>query len=134
MIASNDKGKGIFYEEFLPINSLVGNIHHPQSRTTDETRTHASTEDTTQARVMTDQELLISLHHKFDRNHNWVKRHFSEILSYMAHTHSSVKKVHQYAHHTYQHLDALMKEVITPEDLANLNLQPPPIPAIRPPM
>jgi hypothetical protein len=62
-----------------------------------------------------------------------VKRQFSEILSYMAQTHSSVKKVHQYAHHTYQHLDALMKEVITPEDLAHLELQKPPISAIRPP-
>jgi hypothetical protein len=82
---------------------------------------------------MTDRELLISLHQKVDRNHDWVKRQFSKILSYMAQTHSSVKKVHQYAHHTYQHLDALMKEVITPEDLANLNLQQPPIPAIRPP-
>src|ERR1041384_3342774 len=51
----------------------------------------------------------------------------------MAHTHSSVKKVHQYAHHTYQHLDALMKEVITPEDIAKLGLQKAQLPAIRPP-
>src|SRR3954471_20866170 len=132
-IATNDKGKGIFYEEVLPTISLGGNIRHPQSRTTDETRTHASTEDTTQARVMTDRELLISLHQKVDRNHDWVKRQFTEILSYMAQMHSSVKKVHQYTHHTYQHLDALMKEVLTPEDIANLGLQRPQIPAIRPP-
>ena len=46
-IASNTKGKGLFYEDILPTNSLVGNIRHPQSRTTDETRTHVSTEDTT---------------------------------------------------------------------------------------
>src|SRR4051812_33958530 len=90
-------------------NSLGGNIRHPQSRTTDETRTHASTEATTQARVMIDRELLISLHQKVDSNHDWVKRQFSDILSYMTHMHSSVKKVHQYAHHTYQHLEALMK-------------------------
>ena len=132
-IASNTKGKGLFYEEILPTNSLGGNIRHPQSRTTDETRTHASTEDTTQARVMTDRELLISLHQKVDRNHDWVKRQFSEILSYMAHTHSSVKKVHQYAHHTYQHLDALMREVLTPADIAKLGLEKPQLPAIRPP-
>src|SRR3954463_5912999 len=81
---------------------------------------------------MTDRELLISLYQKVDRNHEWTKRQLSEILSYMAHTHSSVKKVHQYAHHTYQHLDALMREVITPEELAKLELQQPPIPAIRP--
>src|SRR4051812_7873212 len=78
-IASNAKGKGLFYEEILPTNSLGGNIRHPQSRTTDETRTHASTEDTTQVRVMTDRELLISLHQKVDRHHDWVKRQFSDI-------------------------------------------------------
>src|SRR3954468_23288500 len=82
---------------------------------------------------MIDRELLISLHQKVDRNHDWVKRQFTKILSYMAQTHSSVKKVHQYTHHTYQNLDALMREVITPEDLSKLELQKPPIPAIRPP-
>ena len=51
----------------------------------------------------------------------------------MAHMHSSVKKVHQYSHHTYQHLEALMKEVITPEDIAKLGLQRPQLAAIRPP-
>ena len=43
----------------------------------------------------------------------------------MAQMHTSGKKVHQYARHTYQHLDALMKEVITPEDIAKLGLQRP---------
>src|SRR4051812_22117302 len=85
---SNAKGKGLFYEEVLPTNSLGGNIHHPQSRTIDEARTHASTEDTTHARVMIDQELLISLHQKVDRNHDWVKRQFTDILSYMTHMRS----------------------------------------------
>src|ERR1044071_7178808 len=82
-IASNAKGKGLYYEEVLPTNSLGGNIRHPQSRTTDQTRTHASTEDTTQARLMTDRELLISLHQKVDRSHEWTKRQLSKILSYM---------------------------------------------------
>src|SRR4051812_16335450 len=85
-----------------------------------EARSHASTQETTQARVMTDRELLISLHQKVDCNHEWTKRHLGEILSYMAQMHSSQKKVHQYVHHTYQHLDALMKEVIIPEDLEKL--------------
>ena len=82
---------------------------------------------------MTDRELLISLHQKVDRNHNWVKRQFSEILSYMAQTHSSVKKLHQYAHHTYQHLDALMREVLTTADLNKLGLPKPRLRDIRPP-
>ena len=73
-LASNDKGKGLFYEEVLPTNSLGGNIRHPQSRTTNKTRTHASTDETTKARVMTDRELMISLHQKVDRNHDWAKR------------------------------------------------------------
>ena len=47
--------------------------------------------------------------------------------------HSSVKKVHQYAHHTYQHLEALMKNVISPEDLKKMGLSKPPVSAIRPP-
>src|SRR3954462_646386 len=50
----------------------------------------------------------------------------------MTHTHTSVKKVHQYAHHTYQHLEALMKDVITPEDLTKMGLPKPPVAAIRP--
>src|ERR1041384_2637409 len=47
-IASNDKGKGIFYDfEDQPTKSLGGNIRHPQSRTTHEARSRASTEETT---------------------------------------------------------------------------------------
>src|SRR3954462_3499133 len=76
---------------------------------------------------------MISLHHKVDRNHDWTKRQLFEILSYMVHMDSSVKKVHQYAHHTYQHLDALMKEVIIPEVIEKLGLQRSQIPAIIPP-
>src|SRR4051812_11249757 len=68
-IASNDKGKGLFYDfEDQPTKSLSRNIRHPQSRTTHEACSHASTEETTQARIMTDREHLISLHQKVDRN------------------------------------------------------------------
>src|ERR1041385_2636403 len=51
----------------------------------------------------------------------------------MAQMHSTQKKVHQYAHHTYQRLDALLTEVITPEDLAKLGLRQPQLPEIWPP-
>ena len=51
----------------------------------------------------------------------------------MAHMHTSMKKVHQYAHHTYQHLDGLMKEVMLPQDIEKLGFQRPQQPAIRPP-
>lgn len=61
-VAASDKGKGLFYEQFHPTKSLASRIHYPQSRTTEQTGTNASSEDTTQARVMNDRELLISLH------------------------------------------------------------------------
>ena len=82
---------------------------------------------------MTDRQLLISLHQKIDRNHDWAKHQVGEILSYLAQTHTSQKKAHQYVHHTYLHLDALMKEVLIPEDLKHLSLHKPPLQAIRPP-
>src|SRR4051812_32409440 len=132
-IETNAKGKAPFYEAPLPQDSLGGNIRQPQSRTTHEERTHASTEETTQPRLMTDRELLISLHQKVDRYHDWTKRQVGDILSYLAQMHTAQKKVHQYAHHTYQRLEALMTEVITPEDLAKLNLRQPQLTEIRPP-
>ena len=82
---------------------------------------------------MTDRELLISLHQKVDQNHDWAKRQVGEILSYLSQTHTSQKKLHQYVHHTYLHLYALMKEVLIPGDLKHLSLQKLPLQAIRPP-
>src|SRR3954463_2069644 len=81
---SNAKSKAPFYEEVLPQDSLGANTRQPQSRTSHEERTHASTEETTQARLMTNRELLISLHQKVDQNHEWTKRQIGDILSYMA--------------------------------------------------
>ena len=46
----------------------------------------------TAPRVMTDHELLLSLHQKVDRNHKWVKRQFGSILHNMTSTHNAVKK------------------------------------------
>ena len=107
-----------------PTKSLAGNICHPQSRTTEQVGTNASTEDTAQARVMTDRELLISL---VDRNHDWTKHQISEILTYMAQMHTSQKKTHQYAHHTYQRFDAILEAVITPEEIQQIGLYEPPL-------
>ena len=44
--------------------------------------------------VMTDRELLISLHQNVDRDHKWVKRQFGSILDNMTSTHNAVKKNH----------------------------------------
>jgi hypothetical protein len=43
-------------------------------------------------RVMTDRELLISLHQKVDKNHRWVKRQFAAIQANMTVTHNTVRK------------------------------------------
>ena len=93
-VDASDRGKGIFYETFHPTKSLAGNIRHPQSCSTEQAGTNTSTEDTSQAHVMTDRELLISLHQKVDRNHDWTKRQISEILTYIAQMHTSQKKTH----------------------------------------
>src|SRR3954466_12419758 len=83
--------------------------------------------------MMTGRELLINLHQKVDRNHNWMKRQIGEILTYMAQMHTSQKKAHQYAHHTFQRVDAILEAVITPEEIAQLGLKSPPLNEIRPP-
>ena len=54
----------------------------------------------TAARVMTDRELLLSLHQKVNRNHKWVKRQFGSILHNMTATQNVVKKNHYYLHET----------------------------------
>lgn len=81
---------------------------------------------------MVDRELLISLHQKVDRNHDWSKRQIGDILNYMAHLRTAQKKIHQYTHHTYQRLDALLTEVIVTEDLAKLGLKQPQVSEIQP--
>ena len=64
------------------IRPLDGQFHKAASYSTnDDSATHdsaanapKSTPQATAPRVMTDRELLLSLHQKVDRNHKWVKR------------------------------------------------------------
>ena len=66
--------------------------------TNDDSATHDSANASKQnlqgtaPRVMTDHELLLSLHQKVDHNHKWVKRQFGSILHNMTATHNAVKK------------------------------------------
>ena len=60
-----------------------------------------STPQATAPRVMTDRELLLSLHQKVDRNHKWVKRQFGSLLHNMTATHNAVKKNHYYLHQVF---------------------------------
>ena len=81
---------------------LDGQFHKAASYSTnDDSATHDSAADApkpspqaTAPRVMTDCELLVSLHQKVDRNHKWVKRQFGSILHNMTSTHNAVKKNH----------------------------------------
>ena len=55
----------------------------------------------TTPRVMTNRELLLSLHQKVDHNHKWVKRQFGSILHNMTATYNSVKKNHYYLNEVF---------------------------------
>ena len=76
--------------------------------TTDDSATHDSAANASKSnpqatapRVMTDRELLLSLHQKVDRNHKWVKRQFGSLLHNMTATHNVVKKNHYYLHEVF---------------------------------
>ena len=77
--------------------------------TNDDSATHDSAANTstkqspqaTAPRVMTDHELLLSLHHKVDHNHKWVKRQFGALLHNMTTTHNAVKNNQYYLHETF---------------------------------
>ena len=65
----------------------------------------------TAPRVMTDHELLPSLHQKVDRNHKWVKRQFGSILQNMTITQNSVKKNHYYLHEVFDRTWAVLSHL-----------------------
>ena len=77
----------------------------------------------TSPRVMTDRELLLSLHQKVDRNHKWVKRQFGSILHNMTATHNAVKKNHYYLHETLNRTWAVLSHIYSAEDLKKMGLQ-----------
>ena len=91
------------------IRQLDGQFRKAASYSTnDDSATHDSTANAskpnpqaTAPRVMTDHELLLSLHQKVDRNHKWVKRQFGSILHNMTATHNAVKKNHYYLHEVF---------------------------------
>ena len=76
----------------------------------------------TAPRVMTDRELLLSLHQKVDRNHKWVKRQFGSILHNMTATHNAVKKNHYYLHQVFGRTWAILSHPYGEDDLKNMGL------------
>ena len=105
--SSDEKGKATIIDE--GIRPLDGQFHKAASYSTnDDSATHDSTANSskqspqaTAPRVMTDRELLLSLHQKVDRKHKWVNRQFGSILQNMTATYNSVKKNHYYLHEVF---------------------------------
>ena len=73
--------------------------------------------------VMTDRELLLSLHQKVDRNHKWVKHQFGSILHNMTATHNAVKKNHYYLHEVFGRTWVVLSHIYSEEDLKNMGLK-----------
>ena len=82
-----------------------------------------STPQATTPRVMTDRELLLSLHQKVDRNHKWVKRQFGSIPHNMTSTHNAVKKNHYYLHEVFGRTWAILSHLYGEEDLKKMGLK-----------
>src|SRR3954469_12062374 len=101
------------------IRPLDGQFRKAASYSTnDDSTTHDSTAHASKPnpqaiapRVMTDRELLLSLHQKVDRNHKWVKHQFGSILHNMTATHNAVKKNHYYLHEVLGRTWAILSHV-----------------------
>ena len=98
--------------------------------TNDDSATHDSAANAskqnpqgTAPRVVTDRELLLSLHQKVDRNHKWVKRQFGSILHNMAATHNSVKKNHYYLYEVSNRTWAVLSHLYSEEDLKQMGFR-----------
>jgi hypothetical protein len=67
--------------------------------------------------VMTDRELLISLHQKIDKNHEWTRRQLAAIHANMTVTHNAARKNHYYAHEIFDMTWAILSHLKTDEEL-----------------
>ena len=74
-------------------------------------------------RVMTNHELLLSLHQKVDRNHKSVKHQFGSILHNMTATHNAVKKNHYYLHEIFDRTWAVLSHIYSADDLMKMGLK-----------
>ena len=129
--SADDKGKAaaVIDEGIRPLD---GQFRKAASYSTnDDSATHDSAANTsakqnpqaTAPRVMTDRELLLSLHQKVDRNHKWVKRQFGSILHNMTSTHNAVKKNQYYLHETFNRTWAVLSHIYNAEDLKSMGLK-----------
>lgn len=71
-------------------------------------------------RVMTDRELLLSLHTKVDRNHKWVKCQFGSVVKTLNGTQYAVKKKQYYLHEVFDHTWTILSHLKTPKVLMEM--------------
>ena len=92
---------------------------------THDTTTNASKQNpqATALHVMTDRELLLSLHQNVDRNHKWVKRQFGAILHNMTVTQNSMKKNHYYLHQVFDRTWVVPSHIYTDDELKGMDIQ-----------
>ena len=122
--SAHEKGKATAIVD-EGIRPLDGQFRKAASYSTnDDSATHDSATNASKQspqaiapRVMTDRELLLSLHQKVDRNHKWVKRQFGSILHNMTATYNSVKKNHYYLNEMFDHTWAILSHLYNEEDL-----------------
>jgi hypothetical protein len=72
--------------------------------------------------MMTNRELLISLHQKVDCNHDWVKRQLASIVEGMTMAHNTVRKNTYYPHEIYKRTWAILTSLKTEDELITMNL------------
>lgn len=87
------------------------------------TRAHEQNPQATAQRVMTDRELLLSLHQKVNRNHKWVKRQFGSILQAMTVTRNTMKKNHYYVHEIFDRTWAILSHIYNDDDLKQMDFK-----------
>ena len=127
--SSDEKGKAAVIDE--GIHPLDGQFCKAASYSTnDDSATHDTAANAskpipqgTAPRVLTDHELLLSLHQKVDRNHKWVKRQFGAILQNMTVTQNSVKKNHYYLHEVFDRTWAILSNLYSAEELKEMEFQ-----------
>ena len=127
--SADEKGKATAIVD-EGIRPLDGQFRKAASYSTnDDSDTHDSAANAseqnpqgTAPRVMTDRELLLSLHQKVDGNHKWVKRQFGSILHNMTATHNAVKKNHYYLHQVFSRTWEILSHLYGEEDLKKMGL------------
>ena len=128
--SADEKGKApaIIDEGIRPLDSQfrkAASYSTNDDSATHDSAAHASKSNpqATAPRVMTDRELLLSLHEKVDRNHKWVKRQFGSILHNMTSTHNAVKKNHYYLHEVFDCTWAILSHLYGEEDLKQMGIK-----------